>query len=129
MRNTLTELSRRLLCLSSRLYSTTPQQIHDTSTEWPTTAMPTIAASARLRAMILASECAFTDKLRNSAEHVRRLFDQDAYSDLTIKFGTADAPRSIRAHKMIMCEASDYFYKLCGPGSRFKVRLTRDVLL
>lgn len=44
-----------------------------------------------------------------------KLFDQEAYSDIIIKFGE----REIRCHKVILCESSDYFKPLCGPGSQF----------
>ncbi|KAK5116593.1 hypothetical protein LTR85_009218 [Meristemomyces frigidus] len=46
---------------------------------------------------------------------VSSFFDQEAYSDIIIKYGT----KQLKAHKMIICSKSDYFKKLCGPDSRF----------
>ena len=45
------------------------------------------------------------------------LFDKDAYSDVTVSF----SGRQIKAHKVLLCQTSDYFKKLCGPDARFQV--------
>ncbi|KAK3074275.1 hypothetical protein LTR53_003436 [Teratosphaeriaceae sp. CCFEE 6253] len=46
---------------------------------------------------------------------VTGFFDQDAYSDITVAFGS----RERKCHKMILCHKSRYFADLCGPGSAF----------
>ena len=45
-------------------------------------------------------------------------FNQEDYSDITVKF----SGREIHCHKMIICMHSEYFKKLCGPGSQFAER-------
>ncbi|KAH9826075.1 Broad-Complex, Tramtrack and Bric a brac [Teratosphaeria destructans] len=42
-------------------------------------------------------------------------FDQEAYSDITVKFGE----RQVKCHKMILCTKSEYFKNICGPGKLF----------
>ena len=46
---------------------------------------------------------------------MHRFFDQEAFSDITVKFGT----RERKCHKMILCSKSTYFNDLCGPGKGF----------
>ena len=46
------------------------------------------------------------------------LFDNVAYSDITIKFGD----REVKAHKSVLCTKLEYFEKLFGETSKFKVR-------
>ncbi|KAK4544581.1 hypothetical protein LTR36_004153 [Oleoguttula mirabilis] len=46
---------------------------------------------------------------------VTGFFDQEAFSDVTVKFGT----RERKCHKMILCSTSQYFNDLCGPGKSF----------
>ncbi|TKA82691.1 hypothetical protein B0A55_01497 [Friedmanniomyces simplex] len=46
---------------------------------------------------------------------VTSFFDQEAFSDITVKFGT----RERRCHKMILCSKSIYFNDLCGPAKKF----------
>jgi hypothetical protein len=48
----------------------------------------------------------------------REWFDEDTYSDLTIKLSDST---EIKMQKIIVCRANDYFRKLCGPKSRFAV--------
>ncbi len=54
-----------------------------------------------------------------------RFFDQEAFSDVTIKFGT----RERKCHKMILCSKSGYFNDLCGPGKHFAEAQQRTVVL
>ncbi|KAI6885093.1 hypothetical protein KC360_g1524 [Hortaea werneckii] len=42
-------------------------------------------------------------------------FDQEAFSDITIRFGTNER----KCHKLILCGPSDYFKDLLGPGKHF----------
>ena len=42
-------------------------------------------------------------------------FDQEAFSDITIKFGT----RERKCHRMILCSKSEYFKEMRGPGKAF----------
>ena len=44
------------------------------------------------------------------------LFDQDEFSDVTIRVGE----RQFRCHKMILCQKSEYFQALCGPDGKFR---------
>ena len=44
-----------------------------------------------------------------------RFFDQEAFSDITVIFGT----RERKCHKMILCSKSEYFNDFCGPGKGF----------
>ncbi|KAK3075804.1 hypothetical protein LTR53_000506 [Teratosphaeriaceae sp. CCFEE 6253] len=46
---------------------------------------------------------------------VTGFFDQEAFSDITIAFGS----RRRRCHKMILCSKSKYFDDLFGPGKGF----------
>jgi hypothetical protein len=50
----------------------------------------------------------------------QKLWNSERFSDLVIKF----SGREIKAHRLILCQASAYFDKLCGPDSHFAVRLT-----
>ncbi|KXT07708.1 hypothetical protein AC578_10174 [Pseudocercospora eumusae] len=43
------------------------------------------------------------------------LYNQPEYSDVTIRFSN----REVFCHKVILCTSSEYFKKLCGPGSHF----------
>lgn len=43
------------------------------------------------------------------------LFDQPEYADVTVSY----SGRKTSCHKIILCTSSDYFKKLCGPGSHF----------
>ncbi|EME79247.1 uncharacterized protein MYCFIDRAFT_204749 [Pseudocercospora fijiensis CIRAD86] len=43
------------------------------------------------------------------------LYNQPDYSDVTIRF----SGREVFCHKIILCTTSEYFKKLCGPGSHF----------
>ncbi|EMC96344.1 hypothetical protein BAUCODRAFT_472268 [Baudoinia panamericana UAMH 10762] len=45
----------------------------------------------------------------------RSLFNNPAYSDITIKFGS----RERKCHKLILCLKSTYFDELCGRGKAF----------
>ena len=47
--------------------------------------------------------------------NVHRFFDQEAFSDVTVRFGA----RERKCHKMTICSKSEYFMDLCGPGKRF----------
>lgn len=47
------------------------------------------------------------------------LWNSARFSDLLIKF----SGREVRAHRLILCQGSTYFDKLCGPESPFAVRL------
>jgi len=49
---------------------------------------------------------------------IAKFFDEESYSDVTIKIPGKD----IRAHRMILCEKSEYFKRALGPHSTFKVR-------
>lgn len=51
------------------------------------------------------------------AMNIADFFDQEAYTDITIKF----SGRETKAHKIILCSNSEYFKRLCGPDSKFKV--------
>ena len=51
---------------------------------------------------------------------VASFYGQDKYSDVTVKFGD----REVKCHKFVLCERSKYFDKLCGPGSKFEVRMS-----
>ncbi|RMY72703.1 hypothetical protein D0863_04333 [Hortaea werneckii] len=42
-------------------------------------------------------------------------FDQEAFSDITVRFGSNER----RCHKLILCAKSDYFKDLLGPEKRF----------
>lgn len=44
-------------------------------------------------------------------------YGEKEFADVTIKFGD----REIECHKLILCWGSEYFKKLCGPGSAFVV--------
>lgn len=44
-----------------------------------------------------------------------RLFNQEAFSDITVKFGNHER----KCHKVILCAKSDYFTQLLGPGKEF----------
>jgi len=48
-----------------------------------------------------------------------KLWNSARFSDLLIKF----SGREIKAHRLILCQGSAYFDKLCGPESQFAVRL------
>ncbi|KAK3669886.1 hypothetical protein LTR78_010267 [Recurvomyces mirabilis] len=45
----------------------------------------------------------------------KSFFDQEAFSDVTIKFGA----RERRCHRMILCSKSKYFAEMCGPNKTF----------
>lgn len=47
------------------------------------------------------------------------LFDKPEYSDIIVSY----SDRRTFCHKIILCTSSDYFKKLCGPGSQFGVSL------
>lgn len=42
-------------------------------------------------------------------------YNDNTYSDVTIKF----SEREIHCHKLVLCQASDYFKALCSPDSKF----------
>jgi hypothetical protein len=48
-----------------------------------------------------------------------KFWNSSRFSDLLIKF----SGREIKAHRLIICQSSVYFDKLCGPESPFAVRL------
>lgn len=48
-------------------------------------------------------------------------WNSERFTDLLIKF----SGREIRAHRLILCQSSTYFEKLCGPESQFAVRLVQ----
>jgi hypothetical protein len=48
----------------------------------------------------------------------QKLWNSARFSDLLIKF----SGREIKAHRLVLCQASSYFDKLCGPDSQFMVR-------
>lgn len=48
----------------------------------------------------------------------RDWFDKAAYSDLTIKLSHG---AEVKVHEIIVCQANEYFRKLCGPESHFAV--------
>ncbi|KAK4553751.1 hypothetical protein LTR86_009249 [Recurvomyces mirabilis] len=45
----------------------------------------------------------------------KSFFDQEAFSDVTIKFGA----RERKCHRMILCSKSKYFAEMCGPNKNF----------
>lgn len=47
------------------------------------------------------------------------LWNSARFSDLLVKF----SGREVKAHRLILCQGSVYFNKLCGPESPFAVRL------
>ncbi|KAK5129095.1 hypothetical protein LTR08_003915 [Meristemomyces frigidus] len=50
-----------------------------------------------------------------AAFDISQFFDQEAFSDITIKFGS----RELCCHKFILCTKSEYFNNICGPGKHF----------
>lgn len=46
---------------------------------------------------------------------INPFIDEEAHSDITITFGS----KTKKGDKLILCSRSDYFKKLCGPGSSF----------
>ncbi|GAB1736337.1 hypothetical protein NU219Hw_g7002t1 [Hortaea werneckii] len=46
---------------------------------------------------------------------VKEWFDQEAFSDVTVRFGTNER----KCHKLILCAKSDYFKELLGPEKQF----------
>ncbi|KAF7195228.1 hypothetical protein HII31_03434 [Pseudocercospora fuligena] len=53
------------------------------------------------------------------------LYNQPEYSDVTIRFSN----REIFCHKVVLCTSSEYFKKLCGPGSQFVERQQKSIEL
>jgi hypothetical protein len=53
-----------------------------------------------------------------SAMDTREWFGKGPYSDLTIKLSDGT---EVKVHKVIVCQANEYFRKLCGPDSHFAV--------
>lgn len=51
--------------------------------------------------------------------NIERMFDEPEYSDVVVFY----SGRKTFCHKIILCQSSDYFKKLCGPGSQFAVSL------
>jgi hypothetical protein len=45
-------------------------------------------------------------------------FNDADFSDLTLKLSD---DREIKVHKLVICKQNEYFRKLCGPTSSFKV--------
>lgn len=54
---------------------------------------------------------------------ISRFFDQEEWSDVTIKSGD----REIKCHRLILASKSEYFRKLLSRDSAFKVRLPQRV--
>lgn len=57
---------------------------------------------------------------------VEGLYNQESFSDLTLKLGNG---ATIKVHKTVICSQNEYFNKLCGPESRFAVRTTKQRVL
>ena len=53
------------------------------------------------------------------------LYNQPEYSDVMVRF----SDRTVYCHKLILCTNSDYFKKLCGPGSHFAVSYAASPVL
>lgn len=53
------------------------------------------------------------------------LYNEPEYSDVTIQF----SGRTVHCHKLVLCTKSDYFKKLCGPGSHFAEGNTKVIEL
>lgn len=46
-------------------------------------------------------------------------YNDAEYSDLTLRLNDG---REVKVHKLVICKQSEYFRKLCGAASSFKVR-------
>ena len=60
---------------------------------------------------------------KNSLLTHNSLYNNGESSDVTIKF----SGREVKCHKLILCHISEYFKKMCGPGSKF-LEARQDVI-
>jgi len=52
-------------------------------------------------------------------------YDDAEYSDLTLKLSDG---REVKVHKLVICKQNEYFRKLCGATSSFKVSASSYLL-